>query len=55
MEKFGAVHILIANAGILRDKSFTSMTAQEWDSVVAVHLKGTFLVSNALAIRRIKL
>ncbi|KAH8100086.1 multifunctional beta-oxidation protein [Cristinia sonorae] len=42
LEKFGGVHILIANAGILRDKSFTSMTDQEWDSVMAVHLKGTY-------------
>lgn len=44
MEKFGAIHVLIANAGILRDKSFLAMTTQEWDSVIAVHVKGTFLV-----------
>lgn len=42
LEKFGGVHVLIANAGILRDKSFTSMTEQEWDAVMAVHLRGTY-------------
>lgn len=39
MEKFGAVHILVANAGILRDKSFLALTDQEWDIVLAVHLR----------------
>lgn len=48
LEKFGGVHALVANAGILRDKSFTAMTEQEWDMVVAVHLRGTYKVSNHL-------
>ena len=39
LNKFGAVHVLIANAGVLRDKSFTAMTEQEWDLVLAVHLR----------------
>jgi multifunctional beta-oxidation protein len=39
LDKFGSVHALIANAGILRDKSFTAMTEQEWDIVMAVHLR----------------
>lgn len=39
LEKFGSVHILVANAGILRDKSFLAMTEQEWDIVLAVHLR----------------
>ena len=39
LEKFGGIHVLVANAGILRDKSFTAMTEQEWDIVVAVHLR----------------
>ena len=39
LDAFGAVHILVANAGILRDKSFSSMTAAEWDAVFAVHFK----------------
>lgn len=39
LDVFGGVHILVANAGILRDKSFTAMTDQEWDAVIAVHLR----------------
>lgn len=39
LEKFGSVHVLVANAGILRDKSFQAMTEQEWDIVLAVHLR----------------
>ncbi|KAI9439943.1 peroxisomal hydratase-dehydrogenase-epimerase [Lactarius indigo] len=39
LERFGAIHILIANAGILRDKSFTAMNESEWDQVIAVHLR----------------
>ena len=39
LEKFGGVHVLVANAGILRDKSFVAMTEKEWDDVIAVHLR----------------
>ena len=39
VEKFGGAHILVANAGILRDKSFSAMSEQEWDAVLAVHLR----------------
>ncbi|KAI9461601.1 peroxisomal hydratase-dehydrogenase-epimerase [Lactarius psammicola] len=42
LERFGAIHVLIANAGILRDKSFTAMSESEWDQVIAVHLRGTY-------------
>lgn len=51
MEKFGSVHVLIANAGILRDKSFLAMTEQEWDIVLAVHLRyfGFFLSHDRLS------
>ncbi len=45
MDAFGDVDILINNAGILRDKSFANMTEEMWDSVIAVHLKGTFCVA----------
>ncbi|KAG5652324.1 hypothetical protein H0H81_005392 [Sphagnurus paluster] len=48
LEKFGGVHVLIANAGILRDKSFAAMTEQEWDAVVAVHLRGTYKCAKAV-------
>jgi NAD(P)-dependent dehydrogenase (short-subunit alcohol dehydrogenase family) len=49
VKAFGRVDILINNAGILRDKSFLKMDESMWDSVVAVHLKGTFLCSQAFA------
>ncbi|KII89897.1 hypothetical protein PLICRDRAFT_40080 [Plicaturopsis crispa FD-325 SS-3] len=48
LEKFGGVHALIANAGVLRDKSFAAMTEQEWDTVMAVHLRGTFKCAKAV-------
>ncbi|KAL9714154.1 hypothetical protein Ac2012v2_002464 [Leucoagaricus gongylophorus] len=48
LKKFGAVHVLVANAGILRDKSFQAMSEQEWDLVVAVHLRGTYKCAKAL-------
>ncbi|KAF9069227.1 peroxisomal hydratase-dehydrogenase-epimerase [Rhodocollybia butyracea] len=48
MDKFGGVHVLVANAGILRDKSFTAMTEQDWDLVIAVHLRGTFKSAKAV-------
>ncbi|KAG8886836.1 hypothetical protein FRB98_000918 [Tulasnella sp. 332] len=48
VDTFGTVHILIANAGILRDKSFAAMTEQEWDSVFAVHLRGTYKCAKAV-------
>jgi len=47
MDSFGAVHVLINNAGILRDKSFTAMTEKEWDEVIAVHLKGAYATAHA--------
>ena len=39
---FGKLDVLVCNAGILRDRMLVNMTEEEWDSVVAVHLKGTF-------------
>ena len=46
---FGRVDVLVNNAGILRDKSFLKLDEPMWDAVVEVHLKGTFLVSQAFA------
>lgn len=51
VDAFGTVHVLIANAGILRDKSFQAMTAAEWDAVIAVHLKGTYKVREIVPLR----
>ncbi|MBT2417311.1 3-oxoacyl-ACP reductase [Streptomyces sp. ISL-22] len=40
--EFGKLDILVNNAGILRDRMVFSMTEEEWDSVIRVHLKGHF-------------
>ncbi len=45
MTHFGKVDILINNAGILRDRTFLKMTEEEFDSVISVHLKGAFCVT----------
>ncbi len=42
IEVFGDLDVLVNNAGILRDRAIVNMTEQEWDTVVAVHLKGHF-------------
>jgi NAD(P)-dependent dehydrogenase (short-subunit alcohol dehydrogenase family) len=42
LAEFGALHVLVNNAGILRDRMLTNMTEEEWDLVIKVHLKGTF-------------
>ena len=42
---FGKLDVLINNAGILRDRMLTNMDESEWDSVIQVHLKGTFAPS----------
>jgi NAD(P)-dependent dehydrogenase (short-subunit alcohol dehydrogenase family) len=43
IEAFGDLHVLVNNAGILRDRVLVNMTEVEWDSVVQVHLKGHFV------------
>src|SRR5947209_11462429 len=42
VKEFGAVDVLVNNAGILRDRMIFNMSEEEWDAVIAVHLKGTF-------------
>ncbi|MFO0659955.1 MAG: SDR family NAD(P)-dependent oxidoreductase [Polyangiaceae bacterium] len=53
VDAFGRVDTVVNNAGILRDKSFLKMDEEMWDAVVQVHLKGTFLVSQA-AVRQME-
>ena len=43
VETFGDLHVLVNNAGILRDRVLVNMTEDEWDSVIHVHLKGHFV------------
>ncbi|MEH6794065.1 MAG: SDR family oxidoreductase [Rhodococcus sp. (in: high G+C Gram-positive bacteria)] len=44
IEHYGDLHVLVNNAGILRDRMITNMTVAEWDDVIRVHLRGTFLM-----------
>ena len=48
---FGEVQVLVNNAGILRDKMFVSLTEDDWDEVMRVHLKGHFCLASVLAKR----
>jgi NAD(P)-dependent dehydrogenase (short-subunit alcohol dehydrogenase family) len=47
--RFGRLDVLVNNAGILRDKTLLKMDETMWDSVIAVHLRGTFLCTQAAA------
>ena len=48
VERFGAVHVLVNNAGILRPTRVIDIEEEEWDLVVRVNLKGTYLCSRAV-------
>ncbi|MFJ6919453.1 SDR family oxidoreductase [Streptomyces sp. NPDC101133] len=49
--EFGRLDVLVTNAGILRDRVLWKMTDDDFDSVVKVHLRGTFTCARAAAVR----
>jgi NAD(P)-dependent dehydrogenase (short-subunit alcohol dehydrogenase family) len=49
VERFGRLDVLVNNAGIVRDRTLTNMSDDEWDDVLRVHLRGTFAPSRAAA------
>jgi 3-oxoacyl-[acyl-carrier protein] reductase len=46
-EEFGGLHILVNNAGVIRDNLLFKMTDEDWTLVMEVHLRGAFLCSQA--------
>ncbi|CAH0991261.1 Putative short-chain type dehydrogenase/reductase [Sinobacterium norvegicum] len=46
IDTYGDLHIVVNNAGVNRDRMFASMTEAEWDTIMAVHLKGHFCISS---------
>ncbi len=49
LSSFGRLDIVVNNAGILRDRMLFKMSEEEWDAVIAVHLKGSFNMTRAAA------
>ncbi len=49
VSSFGDLHVVVNNAGILRDRMLVSMSEQDFDDVIAVHLKGTFNITRHAA------
>ena len=47
LDEWGRIDIVVNNAGILRDRSFSNMTDDEWDAVLQVHLYGGYYVTKA--------
>jgi NAD(P)-dependent dehydrogenase (short-subunit alcohol dehydrogenase family) len=47
LDTFGDLHVVVNNAGILRDRMIINLADEDWDAVLSVHLKGTFLTTRA--------
>lgn len=45
LDAFGGLHAVVNNAGVCRDRMFVSLSEEEWDTVMAVHLKGHFCIT----------
>jgi len=50
IDKLGGLHILVNNAGIVRDRMIYNMTENEWDSVIKVHLYGHFYCTHPASV-----
>ena len=48
LDHFGDAHVLVNNAGILRDRMIHKMSEEEWDAVIEVHLKGTWACGRSI-------
>lgn len=46
LDAFGGLHVIVNNAGVVRDRMFVSQTVDEWDAVMRVHLRGHFCVTS---------
>jgi len=51
VKEFGSIDVLVNNAGILRDRMIFNMAEEDWDAVIAVHLKGTFNCTRHAAVQ----
>ena len=49
IDTYGELHVVLNNAGNNRDRMFTSLSEEDWDAVIAVHLKGHFCLSQHAA------
>ncbi len=49
IDEFGDIHAVVNNAGNNRDRMFTSLSEEDWDLVIKVHLKGHFCISSHAA------
>lgn len=55
VDNFGQIDVCVANAGISRPKPFLDLTPDDWDTIIDVNLKGTFLLGQATAKAMVKM